>query len=212
MVGSMWALTDIPTANVTFQSIYTPYSNAANATQYVVAGLFPVGSNGIDHVPRAYLSLFASAYTMGFMTDPRYVVSVAPVLCSGRGCLSIFLPGGMEVVRVDDGTGSNTLFSGDYSGDYSAITVNDAPGYQMEYGLIESVESDFQFDRESDCKMYLQSVNDGLFICTVEKGVLLYLGRHAPPHSHPHSTPLDQRLTFGGNRLEHLPKPALFSK
>lgn len=115
---------------------------------------------------------------MSFITDPRFVTSIEPVSCSRKDCLSIFLPGGMDAVRYDDSTGLRTLFSGEFPGDYTTIVVNDAPGYQIEYASIQSVDSQFQFDHDADCKMYLQSIGDGLYICMVEKGPLLYLGKY----------------------------------
>lgn len=167
-------------ANVKFDNIYTPYSgdvDSTNATQRVIAGLAPVSSYGLNEIPLAELNVVAASYTMGFMTDRRFVTSMAPVQCSGQNCLSIFLPGGMDTVRIDDDTGLYTLFSGQYPGDYSSIVIKNAPGFQMEYDAIEAVDSGFQFDRNSDCKMYLGSIQDGLFLCMVEKSPQLYLGR-----------------------------------
>ena len=114
---------------------------------------------------------------MSFITDPRFVATIAPVTCSGKDCLSIFLPGGMDSVRYDDSTGLRTLFSGDFPGDYTTIVVNNAPGYHIEYAAITSIDPEFVFDPDTDCTMYLQSIGDGLYICMVERGVQLFLGK-----------------------------------
>jgi hypothetical protein len=166
-------------ANIRFENIYTPFNQdpgTTNATQKVIGGLAPPSQYGLSDIPLSYVNLFAITYTMGFMTDPRFVTSMTPVNCSGSACVSIFLPGGMGSVVIDDNTGSYTLFSGGYPGDYTVIVINDAPGYQMEYASIGVVDSGFQFDHDSECKMYLSSVQDGLFLCMVEKGMQLYLG------------------------------------
>jgi hypothetical protein len=143
----------------------------------VVAGLAPINTNGLSKVPMALVNTCA-AYTMSFITDPRWVESVDPITCSGKDCLSIFLPGGLDNVRYDDGSGNKTLFSGEFPGDYTTIVVNDAPGFQIEYTSIESIDPNFRFDHEKDCKMYLQSLDDGLYICMVQKDLQLYLGEY----------------------------------
>lgn len=172
----------IAKANVTYKNIYTPYSYAidtTNATQRVVAGLVPSSPYGLSNVTASWVNVLASSYTMGFITDPRFATSIDPVMCSGNDCLSIFLPGGMDTVRYDDSTDATTLFSGDFPGDYTAIVVNNAPGYQIEYGSIKSVDNEFQFDPNVDCKTYLQSIGDGIHICMAEKGTQLFLGKFA---------------------------------
>jgi hypothetical protein len=177
------SLANSMTGNVTYKNIYTPYSSdvdtadITNATQRVVAGLVPISSYGLTEVGLSVVNVLAAGFTMGFITDPRFVASVEPVMCSGQDCLSIFLPGGMDAVRYDDSTGLRTLFSGQFPGDYTTIVINDAPGYQIEYASISSVDDQFQFDPNVDCKMYLQSIGDGLYICVVEKGAQMFLGK-----------------------------------
>jgi hypothetical protein len=174
------SLADSVKANVTYKNIYTPYSydiGTTNATQRVVAGLVPSSPYGLGNVTASWVNILASSYTMGFITDPRFATSIDPVMCSGNDCLSIFLPGGMDAVRYDDSTDATTLFNGDFSGDYTAIVVNNAPGYQIEYGSIKSVDNEFQFDPNVDCKTYLQSIEDGIHICMVEKGIQVFLGK-----------------------------------
>ena len=178
-------------ANVSFKTIYTPYStniDSTNAIQRVIAGLAPVSSYGLADVPLSAVNIYAS-YAISFITDPRFVTSIAPVNCSGKGCISIFLPGGMDSIRVDDGTGDNTLFNGSFSGAYSTVVVHNAPGYQIEYASISSVDPEFEFDQNADCEMYLQSIADGLYICMVERDLQLFLGKSARP------SPFDRPLT-----------------
>lgn len=190
------------TANVTYKNIYTPYSygiDTTNATQNVVAGLVPPSLFGVSIVGQPVINLLASSYSMGFITDPRFATSIEPVTCSGKDCVSIFLPGGIDIVRYDDSTDAISLFSGDFSGDYTTIVVNNAPGYQVEFASVKSADSEFQFDPNVDCKLYLQSIGDGLYICMVEKDYQLFLGKC------PYSSKNQSVAHFSGNRLDCLP-------
>jgi hypothetical protein len=112
---------------------------------------------------------------MNFITDPRFVISIPPVSCTVKDCVSIFLPGGIDLVRQDNGDRNATLFSPELEGDFDAVVINNAPGYQLEFTSIKSVDPSFTFDR-ADCKMYMQSIGDGVWICMAERTPLLYVG------------------------------------
>ncbi len=133
----------------------------------VVAGLAPVSSYGLSNISLSIIPILATSYSIAFITDPRFVAKIEPVKCSGIECLSVLLPGGMESVhstKNNQTSSSETLFSGKFPGDYSSIVVNDAPGYQLEYGSIAQADPHFQFNRSVgwDCMMFLQSIDDGL--------------------------------------------------
>jgi hypothetical protein len=120
---------------------------------------------------------------MAFLNDQRFVVAIEPVHCSTDDpeCLSVFLPGGMESVRLYTEEGSHTLFNGSFGGDYDAIVINDAPGYQMEFGSIKHFDPNFEWDPRDpvfggDCTMYLQSIDDGFFVCRRQVGDVMILG------------------------------------
>jgi len=173
--------------NVTFKTVYTPYvSDTLAPTHRVVGGLAPLGTTGNDTIDPAMIPLIAASYSVAFITDPRFVTKVGPVNCRAEdpNCVSLLLPGGMEIVRLYDGTGpgeeilfSQSLFSGNFSGDYDTIVVNEAPSYQLEYDAIETVDPSFRWNRKADCTMFGQSIGEGIYVCQQEVGDSLYLGK-----------------------------------
>jgi hypothetical protein len=111
---------------------------------------------------------------MGFLTDPRFVSAIPPVSCDSGDCssvTSIFLPGSLELVRRDDGNRNSTLFSEELPGD--AVVINGAPGYQVEFS---SIDRNSKFD-PADCKMYMDSLRDGLYICIAASGPKVLVGK-----------------------------------
>ncbi|KAM7217471.1 hypothetical protein V8F06_007102 [Rhypophila decipiens] len=169
--------------NVTFKTVYTPYNRENLAsTHSVVGGLAPFGITGIDVLDLPMIPMIAASYSVAFITDPRFVAKVAPVNCSpsDSDCLSLLLPGGMELVRIYDSTGehrfSQSLFSGNFSGDYDTVLINDAPSYQLEYDSIEDVDPLFGWNRTADCNMYGQSIGEGVYMCQKGVGDNLYIG------------------------------------
>lgn len=172
--------------NVTFKTVYTPYvSDSLAPTHRVVGGLAPLGTTGQDTIDPALIPLIAASYSVAFITDPRFVTKVGPIHCSASdpNCISLLLPGGMELVRVYDGEGpgeeiifSQSLFSGNFSGDYDTIVVNEAPSYQIEYDAIQTVDPSFRWNRTEDCTMFGQSIGEGIYLCQHEVKDSLYLG------------------------------------
>ncbi|KAK0625453.1 hypothetical protein B0T17DRAFT_273698 [Bombardia bombarda] len=178
-------LSIIMIANVTFKVVYTPFDNDQAATYTVFGGLVPFGTTGLGNIDLALFPLYATTYSIAFITDPRFVTKVAPVKCSvsSPNCLSLLMPGGMEAVRVyEDPTSklfSQSLFSGNFSGDYDSIVIHDAPAYQIEYDSIYTVDPDFRWNRTTgfgDCTMYGADIGEGIYVCQHEVGDSIYLG------------------------------------
>ncbi|KAK3939403.1 hypothetical protein QBC46DRAFT_388109 [Diplogelasinospora grovesii] len=172
-------------ANVTFKVVYTPFDDESVATQTVVGGLAPLGTSGIGDLDIALIPLLAATYSIAFITDPRFVTKVSPIGCSASdpNCLSLLMPGGMEVVRAYEKpsgeSNSQTLFSGNFSGDYDSVVVNNAPGYQIEYDSIPAVDPNFRWNRTligGDCTMFGGDIGEGMYLCQHEVGNSLYLG------------------------------------
>jgi len=169
-------------ANVTFRTVYTIINveeGGTAPTKAVVAGLAPVSGYGLTNISLALVPILATSYSIAFITDPRFVAKVEPVHCSGPDCLSIFLPGGMDGVRFYTDEGSHTLFNGQFDGDYDTIIINDAPGYQIEYGSVGEFDPSFQWSRnliDGDCALFLQSIDDGLYLCKKQVGDVMLLG------------------------------------
>jgi hypothetical protein len=171
---------------VSYQRIYNPLppglSGGVESTVPVMAGLAEVSTYGLGNVSIQLLPMIAATYSIAFITDPRYVINVAPLNCTGhKDCLSIFMPGGMEAVRAygsNDATHGNTIFSGDssFNGDYDAIVIRNAPGYQIEYDSITNKDPSFTWNRTSDCTMHMQTQDDGLYMCIRQVGLSMYIG------------------------------------
>ena len=85
---------------------------------------------------------------------------------------SLFLPGGLDLVRIDNGNVTATLFDSAQPGD--AVLINGAPGYQIEFSL---VDPNFRF-KSSDCDMYMKSLGDGLYLCAASNGTELVIGKY----------------------------------
>jgi hypothetical protein len=135
----------------------------------VLAGTAPFNANFVSLVSVAMVSTFATSYTQGFLTDPRYVISIPPTKCKVN-CTSIFLPGSLEIARIDNGDRNATLFREHLEGD--SLLINNAPGYQVEF---EKHGSDFRFNPES-CSMHMKSLIDGLWICAEDDGLKMNVG------------------------------------
>jgi hypothetical protein len=149
-------------ANINFRNIYTVDTHQ---TIEVIAGLAPINTVLFTSIPAALVSMFSIGYTIGFMTDPKYVTSVAPISCGGSNdCISLFLPGGLDLVHHIDQVNS-TLFDGQYSQDFSSVIVHNAPGFQVEFSPIEP---DFLFN-STDCGIYGNATDQGIYVCMASK-------------------------------------------
>lgn len=139
-----------------------------------MAGLAPLKSDLLDLAPRELLSLYITAYNMGFITDPKFVTSVAPISCGNSvDCTALFLPGGLDLVRVDNENA--TLFGNKLGDDYNTIVIENAPGFQLEF---DPLPEKFVFD-PNDCKTYGQTVQGlGLYICLAKYEMNMLTGKH----------------------------------
>jgi len=91
------------------------------------------------------INMIVAGTTRSIITDPTFVVNVAPERCTGSDCSAIFLPGGLELVRQPNGSAFN--FAGQPQED-TTIIVHDAPGYQLEFS-----PSNYTFNHTTDCTM-----------------------------------------------------------
>lgn len=172
-------------ANVTFKRVFTPDLSQGSATFDVIAGLAPLSTAGFDTLNIELIPMLAASYSIAFLTDPRFVANVAPISCtaSDSSCLSLIMPGGMELVRLDGGPRiAESLYTGNISGDYDTIVVHDAPAFQIEYDSLSSVNSSFGWNRnepDGDCHMFGADIGEGIYICIHETGDKIYLGTYS---------------------------------
>lgn len=156
--------------DITFRNVYTASEGTSEIK--VIAGTAAFNSTFVSLVPAGILNLFASSYTEGFLTDPRFVTEIPPINCKSNcsSTTSIFLPGSLELVRLDNGNRQSTLFTADLPGD--SILINNAPGFQVEFS---PVRPEFKFN-STDCEIYMHSLGDGLYICAASDGLQMNVG------------------------------------
>jgi len=110
--------------------------------------------------------------TRSILTDPTIAIPIAPIQCQGADCVSVFLPGGLGLVRNHDGSALNTTAVPSADG---AIIVNNAPGYQMEYG-----STNYTFNNATDCHQYGLPVS-GVYSCIKYDNGTIYAGMSICP-------------------------------
>ncbi len=162
---------------MTFKNIY----NSSSVTQplSVIAGLAPLNVSLLPTAPPELVSLFVTGYSMGFVTDPKFVTGLSPITCTnGPKCKSLFLPGGLDLVRFQGDNENATLFSTNLPGDYTTIVIENAPGFQLEFS---SLSSGFVFN-QSVCTLYGESIYNGIYICLAQDGPTMVAGQYNTFH------------------------------
>src|SRR5205809_5161717 len=79
-----------------------------------------------------YFSLFASS----LLGVSQFVTAKSPVHCGGN-CTSVFLPGGVEMLRKAGGNLDQMLLQENLFGNSDTIVVNKAPGIGLEFWLTD---------------------------------------------------------------------------
>jgi hypothetical protein len=115
----------------------------------------------LPDIPTSVLCIYFSAWTASILGVSKFVTGIAPVTCGGT-CRSVFLPGGIETVRVLGPDLNRTLLEGGLFDNADVFLIHEAPGYQLEFFPIAT---DYSFDRANDCLLYGQSRGQGLYIC-----------------------------------------------
>jgi hypothetical protein len=161
-------------ANVAYKNIYNSSTNTD--TLQVVSGVAPMRSDLLPYAPPELLSIYAISFNIGFVTDTKYVVSLPALTCSsGAGCMSLFLPGSLVLLRLADEPDyqNHTVFDEDIPGDYTVIVVENAPGLQLDFSTL-SMGYNFT---DNDCKIYGLSNSSGLYICLASDGPSMLAGK-----------------------------------
>ncbi|KAI9770897.1 MAG: hypothetical protein M1840_002601 [Geoglossum simile] len=158
-------------SNITVKNVYSP--NNDQKIQ-IVGGLTPILTESLTGlISPSVINVYFMEFTRTIITDSTFVISVEPLSCSGKDCFPIFLPGGLDVVRIQGEGPNSTLFSGLQVGDSTSVLIYDAPGYQLEFSPIEN---DFSFNTSADCSMHGNSTGDGLYFCIASNGTRLLAG------------------------------------
>jgi hypothetical protein len=154
---------------VTVTTVYTPL---ADQLIDVVAGLAPL--YGYSPVPGSAIQSYRNIFIEGVLTDATLVTSTAPLSCSGSNCTSVFLPGGLELVRLQCGGPNSTLYRNQPSSGLSSVLVNNAPGYHLEFFPIRE---GFVFNSTTDCAVYGGTSKEAIQICIAANGTQVLTGK-----------------------------------
>jgi len=121
------------------------------------------------------MSIYYIQWAYVILGVSKYVVGVSPSTCQGYGsdCTAVFLPGGIETARLQTGNLNSTLLNGTILQDSSAMLINNAPGYQLEFFPVGY----YDFD-PSECVVYGQEQNDSLKICLSSQGSTILAGSY----------------------------------
>ena len=76
------------------------------------------------------INMMISSVSRSILTDPTFVIDVAPLRCTESDCHAVFLPGGMTLLRQPNG---KPVDFSKQPADETVIIVHDALGYQMEF-------------------------------------------------------------------------------
>ena len=145
-------------------------------TVNVQAGLVPLNLTILNLIPQSDISVYFSSWSNGILESSKFVTRGSPIVCSGDNCTSIFLPGGIEIARLRNGNPNSTLLNtpGLPLTAGTAILVNNAPGYQIDF---YPPDSDFSFNNKTDCALYGQTRGQGMYLCVGSTDAALVVGK-----------------------------------
>jgi hypothetical protein len=128
------------------------------------SGLAPLNTTTLlqAHVVQtAVICTYFSSYIASILSVPKYVAEAKPLACSGPDCDSIFLPAGVEQMRLLSTSFSGTLLQDGFLDVPDTITSYHTPGYQLDFFPV----TNFKFDPSRDCTLYSVSSGQGLYMC-----------------------------------------------
>jgi len=125
-------------------------------------------------LPIAVAWIYFSTYSISILGNGNFVTGIDPVACSGPECVSVFLPGSLEVARgLDYPNGTSLNLNDTVFNNAEVVMIHNAPGYQLDF---YPVEEEFIFDKVQECMLFGQTRGQGLFMCISSKGPALVTG------------------------------------
>lgn len=128
------------------------------------SGLAPLNTTTLLQahiVETAVICTYFSGNIASILSVPKYVAEAKPLACRGPDCDSIFLPGGVEQMRLLNTSFSGTLLQNGFLDGPDAITSYHTPGYQLDF----FPATNFEFNPSQDCTLYGVSSGQGLYMC-----------------------------------------------
>ncbi|KAH8666953.1 hypothetical protein BX600DRAFT_540210 [Xylariales sp. PMI_506] len=144
-----------------FQATFDYYFVPGPSKLDVFAGLIPLHNQVLNAVQTATLCLYFQSWTASLLENNKYANSIFLDGC-GERCRSVFLPGGVEMVRQVSSSLNISMFDGNLLSSAETISIEDAPGFILRF---QNVENGYPFDSEVDCLYTGRSINDTFQIC-----------------------------------------------
>lgn len=155
--------------SINYQRVYTP-----GATIPVFAGLTPTNASVVPFIATSVQCIYFAQWAYGLLANSQFVTGIEPVSCTGSDCTAIFLPGGLGTVRLQTSNLNVTFLNGTNLPDSSAVIINNAPGYQVEFFPIDP---SYLFDPH-DCSIYGEEREDGFQVCVASENSSLLAGMY----------------------------------
>jgi hypothetical protein len=158
--------------DITFDTIYSPIE-----THSVVAGLAPVNIPLlVTHLPVAVAWIYFSTYSVSILGNGNFVTGIEPVACTGGDCVSVFLPGSLQLARrLDHLNGTILNLNATLFNNAAVVLVRNAPGYQLDF---YPMEEGFVFDKSTECMTFGQTRGQGLFMCLASNDSTIVAGNN----------------------------------
>lgn len=122
-------------------------------------------------VPASIMCIYFSTWSYGILAVSKFVTGILLETCKAD-YLSVFLPGGLEVVRLYTGNLNSTLLNGTALDNSLTILINDALGFQLDFF---SIHFNYSFDLDN-CDIYGQERGQGLQLCITSNNFTLLAG------------------------------------
>lgn len=148
----------------------------SDTVEQVYGGQEPMDISVLSYVHTTEVCIYFSAFVSSLLGVSQFVTAKSPVYCV-ENCTSIFLPGGVELLRKFGGNLNQTLLQENTFGNSDTIVVNRAPGIGIEFW---QPDPGFQFDHENECKTYPgynQTDGDAIQLCIAPYKSYLAVGK-----------------------------------
>ena len=109
-----------------------------------------------------------TAFNETSWTDSRISTEIEPWNCTGDYCTSVFLPGGLDLVRLRNGTPYTNVYE-----DIPVTVINDAPGYQLDFSV---PQEDLMSNSETDCTIHYEGFYGAISLCISNIGSEIIAG------------------------------------
>lgn len=162
------------------QATFDYYFSPNEVSTPVYAGLVPIEIRLLRMIRTADLWVYFQSFTSILLSHPRYAVPFPTDYCSGSNCISVLLPGGLEMVRQVSPALNLTVFNGGIFDKTEAIRVEASRGMALAF---ERVSPDFSFDWSKDCIYPGAQLDDGVQLCVQQSGNAIIAGWTSCPQA-----------------------------